>query len=60
LLRRLLEKHELAASMLAVINGYLGDRGLSLRQGTIGNLQNPGFRVTLASPCVAADRKLTQ
>jgi IS5 family transposase len=33
--RRLLEKHELAAGMLAVINGYLGDRGLSLRQGTI-------------------------
>ncbi|MFI8689639.1 IS5-like element ISPst5 family transposase [Stutzerimonas kunmingensis] len=33
--RRLLEKHELAAGILAVINGYLGDRGLSLRQGTI-------------------------
>jgi transposase, IS5 family len=33
--RRLLEKHELAARILAVINGYLGDRGLSLRQGTI-------------------------
>ncbi|MDD1976207.1 IS5 family transposase [Pseudomonas tussilaginis] len=33
--RRLLEKHELAAGSLAVINGYLGDRGLSLRQGTI-------------------------
>ena len=32
--RRLLEKHELAAGILAVINGYLGDRGLSLRQGT--------------------------
>ncbi|CAM5472087.1 IS5 family transposase OS=Stutzerimonas stutzeri OX=316 GN=GQA94_22295 PE=3 SV=1 [Stutzerimonas stutzeri] len=31
----LLEKHELAAGILAVINGYLGDRGLSLRQGTI-------------------------
>jgi len=28
-------KHELAAGILAVINGYLGDRGLSLRQGTI-------------------------
>ena len=25
--RRLLEKHELAAGILAVINGYLGDRG---------------------------------
>ncbi|MDH1933406.1 IS5 family transposase [Pseudomonas sp. GD03696] len=33
--RRLLEKHELAAGILAVINSYLGDRGLSLRQGTI-------------------------
>ena len=33
--RRLLEKHELAAGILAVINGYLGYRGLSLRQGTI-------------------------
>ena len=32
---RLLEKHELAAGILGVINGYLGDRGLSLRQGTI-------------------------
>jgi len=32
--RRLLEKHELAAGILGVINGYLGDRGLSLRQGT--------------------------
>ena len=26
-----LEKHELAAGILGVINGYLGDRGLSLR-----------------------------
>ena len=33
--RRLQEKHELAAGILAVINGYLGDRSLSLRQGTI-------------------------
>ncbi|WAC46440.1 IS5 family transposase [Pseudomonas sp. SL4(2022)] len=33
--RRLLEKHELASGILSVINGYLGDRGLSLRQGTI-------------------------
>jgi len=33
--RRLLERNELAAGILAVINGYLGDRGLSLRQGTI-------------------------
>jgi len=33
--RRLLETHELAAGILAVINGYLSDRGLSMRQGTI-------------------------
>ncbi|MBI7310086.1 IS5 family transposase [Pseudomonas aeruginosa] len=33
--RRLLERHELATGILSVINGYLGDRGLSLRQGTI-------------------------
>ncbi|NWE04465.1 MULTISPECIES: transposase [Pseudomonas] len=35
--RRLLEKLELAAGILAVINGYLGDRCMSLRQGTIAN-----------------------
>ncbi len=29
--RRLLERYELVAGILAVINGYLGDRGLSLR-----------------------------
>lgn len=33
--RRLLEKHALAAGILSVINGYLQDKGLSLRQGTI-------------------------
>jgi len=33
--RRLLEKHALAGGMLEVINSYLGERGLSLRQGTI-------------------------
>ncbi|MGX8249831.1 IS5/IS1182 family transposase, partial [Escherichia coli] len=33
--RHLLERNELAAGILGVINGYLGDRGLSLRQGTI-------------------------
>ena len=33
--RRLLEKHQLAGGILGVINGYLGDRGLSLRQGTV-------------------------
>lgn len=33
--RHLLEKHNLAPAILAVINGYLQDKGLSLRQGTI-------------------------
>jgi IS5 family transposase len=33
--RRLLEKHELAGGILQVINGYLGDRGLMLRQGMV-------------------------
>jgi IS5 family transposase len=33
--RHLLEKHKLAPAILAVINGYLQDKGLSLRQGTI-------------------------
>lgn len=33
--RRLLERHELAAGIFGVINGCLGDGGLSLRQGTI-------------------------
>lgn len=32
---RLLEKHELAGGVLQVINGYLGNRGLILRQGTV-------------------------
>lgn len=34
-LRHLLEKHQLAPAILAVINGYLREKGLSLRQGTI-------------------------
>jgi len=33
--RRLLERNDLAAGILGVINSYLGDHGLSLRQGTI-------------------------
>ncbi|ERV40804.1 hypothetical protein V555_05727 [Pseudomonas aeruginosa BWH054] len=33
--RHLLEKHQLAVGILEVINGYLQDKGLSLRQGTI-------------------------
>jgi transposase, IS5 family len=33
--RRLLEVHELAAGIPAVINDYLGDRGMSLLRGTI-------------------------
>ena len=34
-LRYLLEKHELAGGILQVINGYLDDRGLLLRHGTV-------------------------
>ncbi len=54
--RRLLEKHELATGILGVINGYLGDRGLSLRQGTIVDAtlihapSSPGVRIVVASP----------
>ncbi len=33
--RPLLERHELASQILEVINGYLGERGLLLRQGSI-------------------------
>lgn len=33
--RHLLEKHQLAPAILAVINGYLQEKGLSLRQGTL-------------------------
>ncbi len=33
--RHLLEKHDLAKGILGVINGHLGERGLSLRLGTI-------------------------
>ncbi|SBW85070.1 Conserved hypothetical protein (plasmid) [Pseudomonas veronii 1YdBTEX2] len=33
--RRLLEKHELAGRILQIINGYLDDRGLIRRQGTV-------------------------
>ncbi|QJQ11444.1 IS5 family transposase [Pseudomonas putida] len=33
--RHLLEKHQLAAGILEIINNYLQDKGLSLRQGTI-------------------------
>jgi len=35
--RHRLEKHDLATGILAVINGHLGERGLSLRQGTIAD-----------------------
>lgn len=31
----MLEKHDLTGKILRVINGYLGDRGLMLRQGTV-------------------------
>ena len=33
--RHLLENHKLAPAILAVINGYLQEKGLSLRHGTI-------------------------
>ncbi|MDQ2925312.1 MAG: IS5 family transposase [Acidobacteriota bacterium] len=33
--RRFLETHALAPKLLAAVNGYLGDKGLLLRQGTI-------------------------
>lgn len=33
--RRLLEKHKLAGGILQFLNGYLGDRSLMLRQGTV-------------------------
>lgn len=33
--RHLLEKHQLAPAIFALINGYLQEKGLSLRQGTI-------------------------
>jgi IS5 family transposase len=33
--RHLLEKHKLALAILALINGYLQEKGLSLRQGNI-------------------------
>ncbi|MBP5060402.1 transposase, partial [Pseudomonas chlororaphis] len=36
--RHLLEKHQLAPAILAVINGYLQEKGLSLRQGTAANV----------------------
>lgn len=35
--RYLPEKHKLAPAILAVINGYLQEKGLSLRQGTISS-----------------------
>ena len=34
-LRHLLEKHQLAPAILVLINGYLQEKGLPLRQGTI-------------------------
>jgi IS5 family transposase len=33
--RRLLEKHDLSAKVFATVNGYLGDKGMLLREGTI-------------------------
>ena len=43
--RHLLEQHELATDILTMLNGHLGERGLSLRQGTIVDatiIQAPG------------------
>ncbi len=47
---RLLEKQELATGILGVINGYLGDLGLSLRQGTIVRVQGQAQNRALQSP----------
>ncbi len=33
--RRLLERHELAGGILQILNSYLGDRGLLMRQGSV-------------------------
>lgn len=59
--RHLLEKHRLAPAILAVINGYLQEKGLSLRRDTIvdatiihapsstknkDNIRNPEMRLT--------------
>ena len=51
--RRLLEKHELATGIFNVIDGYLGGRGLSLRQGTIVDatlIRAPSSTVSDPSP----------
>lgn len=37
--RRLLETQKLATGILGVVNGYLGDRGLSLRQHDLNKKQ---------------------
>ncbi len=58
--RRLLEKHELAAGILAVINGYLGDRGLSLRQGTIVDATLIDAPVRPRTRTASATRKCTR
>lgn len=39
--RHLLEKHELAPTIPAVINGHLQEKGLSLRQDTIVDIGAP-------------------
>ncbi len=58
--RRLLEKHELAAGILCVINGYLGDRGLSLRQGTIVDATLIRAPVQPRTRTASATRKCTR
>lgn len=52
--RRLLEKHNLAAGILGVINKYLGDHGLLLRHGTIVDA-NARFGVELSNSGPAGD-----
>ena len=58
--RRLLEKHELAAGILQVINGYLGDRGLMLRQGTWSTRRSFMLRVRPRTRTASATRKCTR
>ncbi len=58
--RRQLEKHELAPGILSVINGYQGDRGLSLRQGTIVDATLIHVRVRSRTRTASATLKCTR
>jgi IS5 family transposase len=63
--RHLLEKHQLAPAILALINGYLQEKGLSLRQGTIVDATiihapaRPRTRKASALPRCIRPRKVT-